>query len=120
VELLPEARHDPLLAPLPDRFTGFGWHSYEFPLPPEATALARSPVCLQAYRLEGPAWGFQFHAEVTGDSVDAWLRKYREDEDAVRAGVDPEALRAETARRIGGWNELGRALCARFLDRGVP
>ena len=116
VELLPEARNDPLLARLPERFTGFGWHSYEFPLPPGATALARSPTCLQAYRLEGPAWGLQFHAEVTRASVDAWLRKYREDEDAVRAAIDPETIREETGGRIAQWNDVGRALCARFLD----
>ena len=116
VELLPEAREDPLLAPLPGRFTGFGWHSYEFPLAPGAAALAHSPTCLQAYRLDGPAWGVQFHAEVTADTVDAWLRKYREDEDAVRAEIDPDAIREETGGRIDAWNELGRGLCARFLD----
>jgi GMP synthase (glutamine-hydrolysing) len=120
VELLPGARDDELLRGLPRRFTGFGWHSYEFPLPPRATALARSAACLQAYRLEDNAWGLQFHAEVTAESVDAWLRKYREDEDAVRARLDPDALREETARRIGAWNELGRTLCRRFLDRVGP
>jgi hypothetical protein len=25
-------------------------------------------------------------------------------------------VRERTAREIGGWNELGRGLCARFLD----
>ncbi len=116
VELLPGASGDPLMGPLPGRFTGFGWHSYEFPLPPRATALARSPTCLQAYRLDGSAWGLQFHAEVTADSVGAWLRKYREDEDAIRAEIDPDAIREETRRQIGAWNELGRGLCTRFLD----
>ena len=116
VELLLAARHDPLLRSLPARFAGFGWHSYEFPLPPGATALARSPVCLQAFRLEERAWGLQFHAEVTAESVDAWLRKYRQEEDALRAGVDEDALREETRSRIGEWNDLGRALCRRFLD----
>ena len=120
VELLPEAREDALLSGLPGRFQGFGWHSYEFPLPPGGTALARSPTCLQAYRVEERAWGLQFHAEVTSDSVDSWLRKYREDEDAVRAGIDPGSIREQTRGRIGAWNALGRELCARFLDRAAP
>ena len=38
------------------------------------------------------------------------------DEDAVRIGVDPGTLRAETEEKIGDWNRLGRELCGRFLD----
>jgi len=29
---------------------------------------------------------------------------------------DPEALRRATRERIEGWNDLGRALCGRFLE----
>jgi GMP synthase (glutamine-hydrolysing) len=117
VELRPEARDDALLGPLPQRVDGFQWHSYEAPLPPGAVPLAASPVCLQAYRLDGGrGWGLQFHAEVTRESVELWLADYREDPDAVRIGLDPEALRAETARKIEAWNQLGRGLCARFLE----
>jgi GMP synthase-like glutamine amidotransferase len=117
IELAPEAAGDPLLGTLPESFEGFQWHSYEFPLPPGATALARSPVCLQAYRLDGAVWGIQFHAEVSGESVDRWLADYRSDPDAVRIGIDPARLREQTARRIDSWNELGRGICARFLER---
>jgi hypothetical protein len=48
--------------------------------------------------------------------VGAWLDDYRKDPDAVRVGLDPESLRAETEKRIDAWNELGRGLCARFLE----
>jgi GMP synthase (glutamine-hydrolysing) len=116
VELTPEADDDPLLGGLPGSFEAFQWHSYEAPLPPGATALARSAVCLQAYRLDGPAWGIQFHAEVSRDDVEHWIDDYRNDPDAVRIGLDPEALRQRTRPAIAAWNELGRALCGRFLD----
>jgi GMP synthase (glutamine-hydrolysing) len=116
VELTPEAADDPLLGGLPPRFEAFQWHSYEAPLPPGATPLARSPVCLQAYRLEGPAWGIQFHAEVSLTDADYWIDDYRSDPDAVRIGLDPEALREETHAAIEAWSELGRAMCARFVD----
>jgi GMP synthase (glutamine-hydrolysing) len=115
VELTPEARDDPVLGPLPQRFRGFQWHSYEFAPVAGGLALARSPVCLQAFRVEPLGWGIQFHAEVTRESVGQWIDGYRNDPDAVRAGVDPDELRAETEDRIDAWNELGRDLCARFL-----
>jgi len=117
LELLPEASDDPLLAGLPERLEAFSWHSYEAPLPPGAMPLACSPVCLQAFRLDGqPAWGLQFHAEVTEETVRDWLADYRSDPDAVRIRLDPGAIRAETEQRIGAWNETGRAIARRFLE----
>ena len=66
IELTPQGAADPLLGFLPERFSGFGWHHYEWLLPPGAVALARSAACLQAFRLEErPVWGIQFHPEVT-------------------------------------------------------
>jgi GMP synthase (glutamine-hydrolysing) len=115
VELTPEAAGDPLLGEMPSRFEAFQWHSYEFPLPPDATPLAQSPVCLQAFRLDDFAWGIQFHAEVSLAIVDDWIDDYRSDEDAVRFALDDEALRRQTRRSIGRWNELGRSLWGRFL-----
>ena len=106
---------DPLMSGLPDRFTAFGWHSYEAVPPPEGVALARSPSSLQAYRLDGaPAWGIQFHAEVSAAGMRHWIENFHIDPDA--AGLDPVALLAESEPRLEGWNELGRALCTRFLD----
>jgi GMP synthase (glutamine-hydrolysing) len=115
VELTEDGRRDPVLGPLPNRFDALQWHSYEFVLPPGAAPLARSSRCLQAYKLPGPAWGLQFHAEAVRESLDGWIDRFREDEDAVRAGLDPEALRAEATARMAAWNELGAGICARFL-----
>jgi GMP synthase (glutamine-hydrolysing) len=116
IELAPEAAADPLLSPLPRSFEGFVWHSYESAPPQGARELAASDSYLQAYRLDGaPAWGLQFHAEVTADDLDRWLDNYENDEDVVRLGVDPEAVRAESRERIAGWNELGRGISRRFL-----
>jgi GMP synthase (glutamine-hydrolysing) len=115
VEVTPEAATDPVLGPLAPRFTAFQWHSYEFTLPPDATPLARSAVCLQAFRA-GNTMGIQFHAEVSADDAAAWIDDYRSDEDAVRIGIDPTVLRDQTRASIGEWNSAGRALCTRFLD----
>lgn len=123
VALTPEAARDPvfgLLASAPDRedgwFEAFQWHSYEAEPPPGAVTLAASPVCTQAYRLGDRAWGIQFHAEVTRADALKWISEYSEDPDAVRIGVNPDELAAETERRIVEWNAFGRELCGRFLD----
>jgi len=116
VVLTAEGADDPLLGPLAPGFEAFQWHSYEFPLPPGATPLARSDVCLQAYRLDRSAWGIQFHAEVSPADAEAWIADYRSDEDAVRIGIDPEELRRRTRDSIAAWNALGTELCARFVE----
>jgi GMP synthase (glutamine-hydrolysing) len=116
VEITPDGVDDPLLGALAPRFEAFQWHSYEFPLPPGAVSLARSAICLQAYRVGEVAWGIQFHAEVTAGDVERWIDDYRSDEDAVRIGLDAEVLREYTRAAMGRWNELGRALCKRFIE----
>jgi len=116
VELTPEGRLDPVTGGLEPIFQALQWHSYRSPLPPGAVELASSPVALQAYRLGESAWGIQFHAEVTEVDAVSWAVNFAVDEDAVRIGIDPDALSAEILGRIGAWNQLGRELCGRFLD----
>jgi GMP synthase (glutamine-hydrolysing) len=105
-----------VIAPGSQDFEAFQWHSYEALPPAGAVVLAESSVCPQAYRIGDRAWGIQFHAEVTAADVEKWLDDWDEDEDAVRIGLDAEALRAETREKIADWNRFGRELCGRFLD----
>ena len=115
VERLPGSDADPVLGSLPDRFTAFQWHSFTFGVPAGATTLARSPVCPQAYRLAGaPAWGVQFHPEVTQDILADWFADAGADPDAT--GLDPRAALAEAERELPGWNALGRRLFDGFLS----
>jgi GMP synthase-like glutamine amidotransferase len=108
VELTPDGAADPLLGFLPAHFESLQYHSYEWLLPPGAVALARSAVCLQAFKLrDRPVWGVQFHPEVTESDFGEWLDDYFEG--------DPEPIRAETAAKIGAWNAVGRELSKRFF-----
>jgi len=116
VELTAAGREDPLLGPLAPRFEAFQWHTYEFPLPPGAVALARSEVCLQAARIGEGAWAIQFHPEVTAADALHWTADYESDPDAVRIGIDPMPLELEIEAKIGAFNELGRGICRRWLD----
>ncbi|HEX2044521.1 MAG TPA: type 1 glutamine amidotransferase [Gaiellaceae bacterium] len=112
VELTPEAGDDALFAGLPARFRAFQWHSYAFAVPPGGVLLARNERCPQAYRAGETAWGVQFHAEVTPESVEDWIESSRPDEDGA---LDAAALQTETGERIGAWNRLGGEICRRFL-----
>lgn len=109
VEVTAAGASDAVGSSLPSRFDAFQWHHYTHELPDRAVELARSEICLQAYRL-GNAWGVQFHPEVRAEQVESWLA---EDPDDV---ADPAALREATRERIEDWNGLGRRLCAAFLN----
>jgi GMP synthase (glutamine-hydrolysing) len=116
IELTPEGRADPLLGALPERFESFQYHHYEWLLPPGAVTLARSALSLQAFRLaERPVWGVQFHPEVTQADLGSWLDDWHDDPGAVATGLHPEAIRTESAAKIGAWNDVGRAMAERFL-----
>lgn len=120
VEVTPEGSDDPLVGPLAPGFEAFQWHSYEFPLPPGAVAVARSEVCLQGARIGERAWALQFHPEVSRADALHWVEDYEADPDAVRIGIDPAVLGPETEAKIGGFNELGRELCRRWLEVSRP
>ncbi|WP_395697934.1 type 1 glutamine amidotransferase [Methylocella sp.] len=114
IELTADGRADPLFAELPDRFETLEWHGAEVAVAPQGArvlaANAASPV--QAMRCGRFAYGFQFHAEITTQSVPDWRRLPecrahleralgREQADGLEALVAPrlEAFR-RTARRI--------------------
>jgi GMP synthase (glutamine-hydrolysing) len=102
---------DPVLGALPSRATVFEWHHYTFGLADGATALAESPASLQSFRLEDlPAWGIQFHAEVTREMLLGWI-----DEDPDDLPMPPDELRAESETRLEQSNAHGRALAEAFL-----
>jgi len=113
VALTPEAADDAVFGGLPGRFKSFQWHSYAFELARGAVPLARNERCLQAFRAGESAWGIQFHAEVTGPSVEDWARNSKPEDDGA---IDLPRLAAESRERIAEWNALGKELCGRFLE----
>lgn len=116
VKVTAAGAEDPLIGSLAPGFEALGWHSYECELPSGASPLARSELCLQAFRVGERAWGIQFHAEVVRSDFDSWIDEERSPQELERLGFDPAELRARTAAAIGDWNELGQRLCRRFLQ----
>lgn len=115
IEITDAGTSDPVVGPLGPSVELFEWHHYAAPLPPGAVELARTPACVQAFRVDAkPAWGLQFHAEVTRENLFSWLDGW-ENSEAVQTDFDPDAIRAASERRIEGQNEVGRRLAERFL-----
>ena len=111
VSLTPAGVDDPVLGELPRTATVFQWHHYTFEVPPGGTELARSEICTQAFGLaDRPAWGIQFHAEVTMPMVTAWT-----EEDPDELPMAPAELLAESEQVIEASEAQGRALADAFL-----
>ncbi|MFZ5532148.1 MAG: glutamine amidotransferase [Pseudomonadota bacterium] len=94
------------------------WNGDTFDLPPGATHLAASDRYAQQVFVYGDhGWGFQCHPEVRGRDLERWLIGHACE--LAQAGIDVNALRAETRTRA---ETLERAaghvwrnwLCARF------
>ena len=116
IEITEAGAADPVVGHLAPSVELFEWHHYVAPLPPGAVELARTPACTQAFRVEGkPAWGLQFHAEVTRENLFSWLDDWDHSEAAAETAFDPVAIRAASELRIEEQNEIGRRLAERFL-----
>jgi GMP synthase (glutamine-hydrolysing) len=113
-ELTDAGADDPILGVLPRRFEALNANGYRFDVPAGAAALAHGPTP-QAFRVDGSAWGVQFHPEVRRDQVLEW---FAEDEAELPRSL--EELAAELDEKLGAWQEHGRALCRAFLGVAAP
>ena len=119
------ASDDPLLRDAPRRFETFHAHAYAFRPPAGAVVLFENDVCVQAFRL-GSAWAFQFHPEVTVESVDALARGVRGDVDGIDsrtvsffrdAGADPAELEAGARRVAGTAHRVALSVARGFVEQ---
>ena len=117
IELTPQGVADPVLGFLPERFTGFGWHYYEWLLPPGAVAAGAQRGLPAGVPARG-ATGLGHPVPPRGQARRSRLLARhlgRTTPCALATGLDPEAIRTESAERIGAWNEVGRTISQRFL-----
>ena len=110
IDLTAAGATDPVLGALPQRATVFQWHHYTFEIPAAGQELARSAICTQAFRLAQPAWGIQFHPEVTLPMLTAWSS-----EGADELPMAADELRRQSETRIDRSTDQGRALATAFL-----
>jgi hypothetical protein len=120
VRLTQAAGNDALLQGLPSPLTTFQWHSAEVKtLPADAVVLAETDACrIQAFRFGSCAYGLQFHAEITTETVDDWQRipAYRRALEATLGKNASERLAIETLKLLPGFNDTARCLSDRFIE----
>lgn len=115
VTLTDRAAADPLLAGLPVTIDVHATHLESvLELPPGAELLASSALDPhQAFRLPGrPAWGLQFHPELTAAIARGYIEAKRRD--MLREGLDPDRLLADVRETRWGGDILARF--ARLVD----
>jgi len=109
-------RRDPVLSAIEPGDRIFQWHEDTFDLPEGAELLvAGEQVAAQAFKAgpDVPAWGVQFHAEVTAEELESWF-----DEAGPKGqaewGRTYEEVRAEMRQHLPTQHERARELFGRF------
>jgi len=118
VDLTAEGRADPVFAGFADRIDCFEWHGAEVKgLPPGGITLAGNAACpIQAMRWGRHAYGFQYHVEITAQTVPDWqaVPAYLA---SLRAALGDAAagLAGEVAARLPAFGRAARQLNENFL-----
>lgn len=110
-----DADDDPIFGDVENGQQLLGWHSFVLDPPPDAAVLACTGGDVQAVRIGESAWGVLDHPEQSLSVLSILLAENSEQAEA--AGVDIEALRAETARRQAASAAFGEHLAHRFADQ---
>lgn len=110
---------DELTAGWPDGAAAFVWHGDAVTTsPPDAVALLEDPDQPTAWRV-GTAFATQAHPELDEEQLARWVGLEGLDRQLAAAGIDPEVLLAEAARRERFTLATGLSLFGRFVDGPV-
>lgn len=120
VELTDEGKGHPLFAGLGPPLVSLQWHGDTFELPEGAMRLASSPAAPnQAFQAaQGPAFGVQFHLEVTPEMAREWAKvpAYRASLADTLGEEQGAAFLAEVERRAEELHPAARRLFSNWLD----
>jgi GMP synthase (glutamine-hydrolysing) len=117
IEFAEAAQHDALLAGAPQRLEVNEWHNFACLPPAGAAVLARSPACVQAFRVGATTWALQFHVEVTRPVLEEWCEAAAAEIEALGLPVDAllgtdEQLTQQMRLAAGIADRFGRAVLA--------
>jgi GMP synthase (glutamine-hydrolysing) len=80
IQLLPEAKNDPVFSKFPHTFLSSHWHNDMPGLSPDITWLAKSAGCpRQIFRYKNHVYGLQCHLEMTNDNIKEMLDHCKND-----------------------------------------
>jgi GMP synthase (glutamine-hydrolysing) len=113
VRLEAAARQDRLMRGLRDTFTPFHWHGDIFELPAGAVSLASSDKTpCQAFRLGDNVYAFQFHFEVTPESVAAMAAQWPRELD--KEGIAGDRMIADCDRFVPALEAMAEQVFSRW------
>jgi GMP synthase (glutamine-hydrolysing) len=101
IEFDAAAEGDALLAGAAGSLDVNEWHNYACTPPAGAAVLARSPACVQAFRVGSTSWGLQFHVEVTGTVLEEWCATEVAERELERLGLPVETILGSDEQRRG-------------------
>jgi GMP synthase (glutamine-hydrolysing) len=116
VLLTERAGSDALFTGLPRVLHTVVWHSYEFDIPHGAVALARSVASQQAFKVSGaPAWGLQFHPEVSPLMLRQWFTRLDKHHPDVLTSEHKQLILKTAVLRYDAQRTLATTVCGNFL-----
>jgi GMP synthase-like glutamine amidotransferase len=114
VELTPAGQRDPIFAGFAARVETFQWHGAEISrLPNGAEVLASNAASLvQAMRWGRHAYGFQYHMEITGETVTDWelIPAYKTSLELALGIQEASRLDEIVAPRLSAFRQAARRL----------
>jgi GMP synthase (glutamine-hydrolysing) len=115
IRLSDAAKDDRLMSDLPATMTPFHWHGDIFDLPPGAVSLASSDKTpCQAFRHGDKTYGFQFHFEVTHQSIAAMANAFAKD--LARQGIAVDRMIAQTAEFLPALEKTSDEVFSRWAS----
>jgi GMP synthase-like glutamine amidotransferase len=109
---------DPLFRSIADPIDVLQWHGAEVVrLPDDAHVLASSDACaVQAFRYRDSAYGFQFHVEITEQTVSDWaaIPVYAQALDAALGHGAAGRLKSEVAAKLPIFNRTAKTIYDNF------
>jgi GMP synthase (glutamine-hydrolysing) len=115
IRLHDSAKDDRLMRGLPATMTPFHWHGDIFDLPRGAVSLASSDKTpCQAFRHGDKVYGFQFHIEVTRESVAAMAEAFAKD--LVRENIPADRTIAQASEFLPPLEKVSDTVFSRWAS----
>jgi GMP synthase (glutamine-hydrolysing) len=115
IRLHDSAKDDRLMRGLPATMTPFHWHGDIFELPPGALSLASSEKTpCQAFRHGDKTYGFQFHLEVTHESVAAMATAFAKE--LVRENIPADRMIAQADEFLPALEKISDTVFSRWAS----
>jgi GMP synthase (glutamine-hydrolysing) len=115
IRLHDSAKDDRLMGGLPATMTPFHWHGDIFDLPRGAVSLASSDKTpCQAFRHGDKVYGFQFHIEVTRESVAAMAGAFAKD--LVRENIPADRMIAQASEFLPSLEKVSDTVFSRWAS----